>query len=111
VDAAIEGRANAADATDPLGLGRQPVRHLTEVGQDHHRERFPVFPRSGRHRPADWPNAGNSAGAGAILLLIAGRVFAAQFRDHRLSMRPVSSTWFSMQLCFCATCRCLPSSG
>ncbi len=47
VDAAIEGRANAADATDPLGLGRQPVRHLPEVGQDHHRERFPVFPRSG----------------------------------------------------------------
>ena len=33
--AAIEGEAHAADATDPLGPGRQPVGHRPQIRHDH----------------------------------------------------------------------------
>jgi len=54
VAGAVEGQANAANAADSLGLGRQPVGHRPQVGHDHRRDRHLVFCEQGairQHQP------------------------------------------------------------
>ena len=49
---AIEGQAHAADATDPLRLGRQPVGHRPQVGHGHNWDRHLAFCEQGRCQEA-----------------------------------------------------------